>query len=159
MRVGIVAALLCACGSYDPIDDVPHREFPDTASAIRAILDDTGQSRVYAIGEYHPTAQIAALDTPLARFTTEILPLLQPRAHHLVVEAWFDASCASRGDPVQTQIQAATNRPPSQHADLSQLAAAARERMQMHGLPMTCIEHSSVLDPKGRVDFLGCSRW
>jgi hypothetical protein len=154
MRVGIVVALLCACGTYNPIDDVPHREFPDTASAIRAILEETGKSRVYAVGEYHPTEQMAAVDTPLARFTTEILPLLQPDAHHLVVEAWFDASCVSGADPVQAQIQAATTRPPSQHSDIAQLIAAARERMQMHGLPMTCIEHSSVLDPKGRVDFV-----
>jgi hypothetical protein len=27
-------------------------------------------------------------------------------------------------------------------------------QLETHGLPMTCIEHSSLLDPRGRVDFL-----
>jgi hypothetical protein len=147
----VIVAVLCACSStYDPLDDVEYREYPDTASAVRAILADTGPARVYAIGEYHPTQQMVERHSPLARFTYEIMPLLA-NANHLVVEAWFDPSCASNADPVQSQIQAVAKRPPSQYADVANLVAAAR--MQAHGLAVTCIEHSSMLDPQGRVDF------
>jgi hypothetical protein len=142
-----VLAVIAACGHYDPIDEIPHRDFPDTEAAIRAILDDHPALRVYAIGEYHPTVDTAEHDSPLARFVREILPLLP--ADHLVIEAWYDASCAGTSDPVQVQIEAATRRPPKQATDLSNLLA----RMPAHGLPMTCIEHASVLDPQGRVDF------
>src|SRR5690606_8689187 len=69
----------------------------------------------------------------------------------LVVEAWFDAACASE-DPVKHQIQAVTKRPADAY-DLSQLGAKV-PRMPLYGLPMTCIEHGSVLDAKGRVDLL-----
>jgi len=154
MHAGIVVVLLCACGTYDPIEEVPYREYPDTASAVRAILAETPASRVYAIGEYHPTHQLAARQSPLSRFANEIMPLLERRANHLVIEAWFDASCVSGPDPIQAQIQAVTSRPPSTESDLARLVAITNQlRMQTHALPVTCIEHSSMLDPRGRVDF------
>ena len=144
-----VVAALTACSTYDPIDELTYREFPDTAAAIRAILAD-GRPRVYAIGEYHPTEQMRERHTPLERFSNEILPLLD-NVEHLVVESWFDPSCAAGGDLVASQIQAATARPPTQRTDLARLLATSH--VPTHGLPMTCIEHSSLLDPRGRVDF------
>jgi hypothetical protein len=138
-----------ACSTYDPVDGIPHRELPNTGAAIRAILAEAGNAQVYAIGEYHATGRLNTR-APLSHFTDDIVGRLAPWADDLVVEAWFDASCASE-DSVQAQIQAVTNRPPAA-ADLSGLAAT-NSKMPMHGLPMTCIEHSSVLDPKGRVDF------
>ncbi len=141
MRFAVVASLLCACSSYDPVDEITHRELPNTGAAIRA--------QIYAIGEYHATNKLETR-APLAHFTDDIVGRLAPWADDLVVEAWFDSSCS--GDGVQAQIQAVTNRP-SAAADLAQLAATTHARMPMHGLPMTCIEHASVLDPKGRVDF------
>jgi hypothetical protein len=148
---GIVAVLASACSApYDPIDEIPHREFADTASAVRAILAETGPARVYAVGEYHPTAPIPVRSSPLARFTREVMPELT-NADHLVVEAWFDASCAGADDPVQQQIQHTTRRAPTQASDLAALVETAQ--MPAHALPMTCIEHSAMLDPGGRVDF------
>ncbi len=150
-----VALLLGACTVYDPVDEIPHREFATTDEAVRAILAESPEAEVYAVGEYHPIQAIVERHSPLARFTNEIIGLLEPHAHHLVVEAWFDASCVAGGDPIQAQIQAVTNRPPSTQADLAKLVAAGqRLQMETHGLPMTCIEHGSVLDPRGRVDFL-----
>ncbi len=46
----------------------------------------------------------------------------------------------------------AIGRPPSTQRELHHLVASSR--LQTHGLPITCIEHSSVLDGRGRVDFL-----
>jgi hypothetical protein len=149
MRLAVVASLLCACGAYDPVEDIPHRELPNTGAAIRAILAEAGNAQIYAIGEYHVTGKLENR-APLAHFTDDIVGRLAPWADDLVVEAWFDSTCAAN-DTVQAQIQAVTQRPAAA-ADLTQLAGT-HARMPMHGLPMTCIEHSSVLDPKGRVDF------
>jgi hypothetical protein len=151
MHLAIAVLLVGACSSYDPIEEVPHREYPDTATAMRAILAETGEARVYAVGEYHPTMAVAERSSPLGRFTHEVMPELT-NANHLVVEAWFDASCVGGGDPVQQQIQAVTNRGPTQASQLSGLIS--NTQLPTRGLPMTCIEHSSMLDPKGRVDFL-----
>ena len=149
MRSVSLVVIACACSAaYDPVDDIPHRVLPNTGAAIRMILAEAGNAQVYAIGEYHATAPLKAR-APLKHFTDDIVGRLSPWADDLVVEAWFDSSCA--GDTVQAQIQAVTNRPPAA-ADLTQLAASTA-KLPMHGLPMTCIEHSSMLDPKGRVDF------
>src|SRR5688572_23855501 len=127
MRLVVVAAVLVACYGYDPLDDVEYREYADTGTAVRAILEEVGPVRVYAVGEYHPTHHVRT--TPLARFTHDVLPVIlspggRPRATHLVVEAWFDPSCGDPGsDPVQAQIQAVTNRPPQQQTDLAGLVA------------------------------------
>jgi len=157
MRSAVVAcaAVLVACATYDPVDELPHREFATTGDAVRSILAESGEVQVYAVGEYHPIRTILKRHSPLAHFTSEIIGLLEPHARDLVLEAWFDASCVSGGDPIQAQIQAATSRPPSTRADLANLVAAGhRMNIETHGLPMTCIEHSSLLDPRGRVDFL-----
>lgn len=148
MRVAwALIASAVACSTYDPVEAIPYREFPNTGAAIRTVLAEAGNAQVYAIGEYHATGRLGTR-APITHFTDDIVGRLAPWADDLVVEAWFDASCAGE-DAVQSQIQAVTNRPPAA-ADLSDLAAA---KMPLHGLPMTCIEHSSVLDPKGRVDF------
>lgn len=146
----LILTLVAACNTvYDPVDDIPHRVLPNTGAAIRTILAETGNVQVYAVGEYHVTSPLHdRVAAPLAHFTDDIVGRLSTWADDLVVEAWFDASCAG-DDTVQAQIQAVTNRPAAA-ADLTQLAAT---KLPMHGLPMTCIEHSSMLDAKGRVDF------
>jgi hypothetical protein len=147
MRCALVLVAACSVGTYDPLEHVDYREYPDAASAVRAILTDTGPAHVYAIGEYHPTAAVSTM--PLARFTREVLPVLAPHAEDLVVEAWFDARCVPSHDPVADQIREVTRRPPQQQVDLDALL----DRMHTHALPMTCIEQASMLDANGRVDF------
>lgn len=143
-------AVIAACSTtYDPVDDIPHRVLPNTGAAIRTILREAGNAQVYAVGEYHASSPLEAR-APLAHFTDDIVGRLSTWADDLVVEAWFDPSC-SANDTVQAQIQAVTKRPASA-TDLTQLGATTA-KMPMHGLPMTCIEHSSMLDAKGRVDF------
>ena len=147
---------LCACTIYDPVDEIPHREFPGTQQAIAAILADVPHSNVYAIGEYHPTRGAVARTSPLARFTGEIIELLEPRAQHLIVEAWLDDKCRTKQhEEITMQVYRVTQRAQSQAAELKRLIATSRARnIETHGLPMTCIEHASVLDGRGHVDFL-----
>ena len=67
------------------------------ASPIRSILRRRpGKPRVYAVGEYQPTKE-TRLPSPLARFIGEVIHLLDPRAHHLVIGAWLDEGCSFEG--------------------------------------------------------------
>jgi hypothetical protein len=155
-RSGFVVAVaaLTACHVYNPVDEIQYRSFDDTRTAVRAILDDLpATTRVYAVGEYHPTRSQVERGSPLARFTTEIIGLLEPRARHLVVEAWLEDAC--RADGVQAQLAAALRRSAAVRSDVDQLREeTARRQIATHDLPITCIEHASMLDARGRVDFL-----
>jgi hypothetical protein len=147
-------ALLAACHVYDPIDEIPHREFSGIAPAFHAILAEvSSQVRVYAVGEYHVTDKTRVRTTTLARFTHEILGLLEPRAHHLVIEAWADAGCGD-GHSLHRQVSDATGRGSSTAKELQTLVIAShRLHLETHGLPVTCIEHGAMLDAHGQVDF------
>ena len=156
MRAAVLVVLVAACSAFDPVAEVPHRhrELPDTASAIAMILAENPTPRVYAIGEYHQTRSAIARTSPLARFTREIISLLEPHAHYLVVEAWLDDACDS-SKQLQHDVAAATGRPAATAMEMMQLVRASRQlRIATHALPMTCIEHDAMLDAYGRVDFL-----
>lgn len=159
MRIGLAAALvLCACHLhiYDPVDELEYREYPDTRAAIRGILAGAARPRVYAVGEYHPTRTTVARQSPLARFTEEIIQLLEPRAQHLVIEAWLDGACrGASGETVGKQVASAIGRPAGTADQIAQMIEASRrQNLVTHALPMTCIEQGAMLDPRGRVDFL-----
>jgi hypothetical protein len=139
---------------FDPVAEVPHRhrELPDTKAAIAMILAENPRPLVYAIGEYHQTRNAIASTSPLARFTREIIGLLEPRADHLVVEAWLDASCWGN---TRDQVIAATQRSEATQMEVLRLVnRGKRLHLQTHTLPMTCIEYDSVVDASGHVDFL-----
>jgi hypothetical protein len=157
MRIGIVAVACalacCAPAKYDPCDEIPHRVYLDTGTAIRAILERAPRPRIYAVGEYHP-AKGSKVPSPLARFIGEVIHLLDPRAHHLLLEAWLDDGCSFEGEKIGAQVAAEIGRTPATYKDLGRLLKLARQmEVQTHGLHMTCIEHSAMLDPKGRIDF------
>ena len=153
MRAFALLTIACAsCAMFEPIDDVPndHTVFPDTQSAIAAILA-TEHPRVFAIGEYHPSAKSANVRTPLSRFTDDVLPALKPITRELVVESWTD-HCGTQS--TAPQIAAALNRPPSQGSAIHQLAMESLKlSIHTHGLPVTCIEQQAMRDPKGGIDF------
>ncbi|HEY5924097.1 MAG TPA: hypothetical protein VIV11_20595 [Kofleriaceae bacterium] len=154
MRVGLVAvACLTACQAFDPIREVPHnhREAPTTAAAIEIILAENPQPLVYAIGEYHQSRNAIASTSPLTRFTHEIIGLLEPRADHLVVEAWLDANCWGE---TREQVIAKTQRSDATQMEVMRLMRRGQRRLTTHTLPMTCIEYDSVVDASGHVDFL-----
>lgn len=156
VAVFAVVVSLTACRTeFDPCDELAFREFPDTSAAITAILDEVGPAKVYAVGEYHPTRATSGQRSPLSRFTGDIMDLLVPRSRHLVVETWLDEDCAAAGRQIRKEVQDATGRPPSTGTEIEALVMRSRKnKLETHGLPMTCIEHGSLLDPTGRVDFL-----
>lgn len=139
---------------YDPVDEIAFREFPDTKSAITAVLLEAGHAKVYAVGEYHATRSTKVDKSPLVRFTTEVLDLMIPRSKHLVIETWFDEGCQP-SQQVKKEVQQETGRPPSTTSEIEALVMkSARKKLVTHGLALTCIEHGSLLDAMGRVDFL-----
>lgn len=158
MRAAVIAGacVLVACHTFDPIREVPHRhrEVATTADAIAMILAENPPPLVYAIGEFHPTRNAVAATSPLARFTREIVGMLEPFADHLVVEAWLDASCW-KSATVGQQLSAATRRPASTQMEVLRLLDRSRRlHLQTHTLPITCIEYDAVVDASGHVDFL-----
>lgn len=139
--------------TFDPCDGIEHRVYPDTATAIRRILKGAPRPRVYAVGEYHPDED-SRVPSPLARFIGEIIHLLDPRAHHLVLEAWLEEGCSFDGEKVGAQVVAELGRTLASYRDLERLLVYARRLdVETHGLSMSCLEHGAMLDPRGRVDF------
>ncbi|MGE5181768.1 MAG: hypothetical protein ACM31C_06885 [Acidobacteriota bacterium] len=141
-----------ACHRFDPVAEVPHREAPDTQSAIELILAENPPPRVFAIGEYHQTRATAGATSSMQRFTREIIGLLEPRARHLVVESWVDDACDSR---FGHQVAATIDRPATTQMELMRLVRTSqRAHLDTHDLPMTCIEQHALFDPRHGVDFL-----
>src|SRR5687768_10501011 len=155
--LAVLVVFIGACGTidtFDPVREVPrrHREVPSTAAAIAMILAENPDPRVYAIGEYHQTRDAIAATSPLARFTQEIVGMLEPHAQHLVIESWLDANCWKDQRDV---VASALNRPDGVKMDVLRLVTRTKKlRMQAHTLPMTCIEYDSVVDFSGHVNFL-----
>ena len=155
LAIAVAACLLgCCYAVFDPTDDLAFREFPSTAAAMDALLDEAGPAKVYAVGEYHPSRALKT-SSPLSRFTHDILDKLVPRSRHLVVETWLDDGCDGTSGLVRREIEDSTGRPAGQGIDIEALKMkSALRRLQTHGLPMTCFEHGALLDGTGRVDFL-----
>jgi hypothetical protein len=154
MRALVAVACLTACQAFDPIGEVPHshREAPTTAAAIAMILAENPNPMVFAIGEYHQTRNAIPAASPLARFTQEIIGMLEPYAGHLVVEAWLDAACWKES---QQKIVAAIQRSETTQMEVMRLMRSSSKRhLQPHTLPITCIEYDAVIDASGHVDFL-----
>jgi hypothetical protein len=155
VRVTAAVALLLAlasCDVYDPLSGLTFREFPDTRTAVAAILEEARAPRVFAVGEYHPSRATGRGRSPLTRFTDEVIGLLEPFARHMIVETWHDDCGASS---INQQVDATLGRPASTRVDLEHLAMRSRRmKIAARGLPMTCLEHEAMRDPTGSVDFL-----
>jgi hypothetical protein len=143
MRWLVLLVCACSAATYDPIAEVPHRhrEAATTAAAISMILAENGTPQVYAIGEYHQTRAAIAKTSPLARFTQEIIKLLEPHARQLVVETWLDSECDTA--PNRTDFEVA-----------HMMATGIKDGLVAHTLPITCIELDSAIDASGHMNFL-----
>lgn len=162
MRWGMAVALVASatlCGAcqfhmYDPVEEIAYREYPDTRTAIDAVLHEAGRAKVYAVGEYHATRGVTIDRSPLVQFTNDVLDEMLPRSRHLVIETWLDDGCTP-SQVVKRDVQQQTGRPPSTGTDIEALVMkSANKKLVTHGLAMTCLEHGALLDAMGRVDFL-----
>ncbi len=145
---------LAGCRTYDPIAETPHRTVYTLPDAIRLILAENHNVRVFAVGEYHPTKRsvAAAAAIPSALFRTDILPVLDLVANHLLIESWIDdGSWSAPVSALAQQVTLAMDRPGN--AALLPARAPALSSMTLHLLQMTPIEQDAMLDPRGRVDF------
>lgn len=152
--VTLRALTLGAFRTYDPIAETPHRTVPNVPDAIRLILAENSNVRVFAVGEYHPTkrSMAAAATMPAALFRKDVLPVLDLVANHLLLESWIDdGSWSAPVSALAHQVTLAMDRPGN--AALLPGRAPALSSMTLHLLQLTPIEQDALLDPRGRVDF------
>jgi len=146
-----IVLIVAGCHAYDPIEEVPHRhrEVGDTAAAITLILAENPAPRVFAIGEYHARRATADRTSALARFSRDVVGLLEPRARHILVESWDSRTCMDDHAAFATAL----DRPKGVQMEIMRLRrASAQLGIVPHDLPMTCLEQDSLLN--GRIDYL-----
>ncbi|MEO8179128.1 MAG: hypothetical protein ABI895_09870 [Deltaproteobacteria bacterium] len=87
-------------GEGEPCGALDCRRFDDAASALRYVL--RGAPLVLGIGEAHAPAGSEDLPTTAARFSDQLLPVLQGRASHLIVELLTpNRQCPRAAAPVE----------------------------------------------------------
>jgi hypothetical protein len=83
------------------------KEFPDAAAAFAHVLG--AEPRVLAVGEAHAQASGPLGRSTTARFMSDLLPRLAPRASDLVIELWVaNGSCGKVEQRVEKQQAAVT---------------------------------------------------
>jgi hypothetical protein len=145
--------VVAGCHAFDPVSEVPHqhREVRDAAAAIEMILHENPAPRVYAIGEYHQTHATADETSSLVRFTHDIVPLLEPHAHHMLVETWEADACRTKAAVIEKVI----DRPNTTQMELLDLRKRSLQvHLQPHDLSMTCLEQDALLDPHKGIDYV-----
>lgn len=148
-----IVLIVAGCHAFDPVEEVPHqhREVTNPADAIDLILAENPEPRVYAIGEYHQSRATAQQVSSLAWFTREVVPRLEPHAHHLVVESWVADACR----PDAAAFAAAIDRPSTTQMELLDLRRTSlKVRLEPHDLSMTCLEQDTLLDVHKGIDYL-----
>jgi hypothetical protein len=127
--------------------------FPTAAAAVSHVL--ATNPRVIGVGEVHATTDGPAIRTTLSRFTTDILPVLAPKASDLVLETWrLDGRCGAPEEQVATQVDADTKRPAATKSELVLLVeAAVALDVRPHDLVLTCAEYTGLLGPDGDVAY------
>jgi hypothetical protein len=140
------AALLLGRGAPAPPRLLPAaaRLAPSAAAAVAELVG--GDAGVVAFGEIHQDAATAGIRSSLARFTDEILPVLAPRAAHLIVETWVArGDCGAAEQRVTEDIAATTERPPETENEIVRLLRRARESgIAPHILEVPCAEYRAL---------------
>jgi hypothetical protein len=118
--------------------------FPSLAAAAEALVADPGG--VIAFGEIHQTRQTAGVRSALARFTDEILPVLAPRAAHLVVETWVTTgACGETEQRVTEDVARTTERPAETENEIVTLLKRAKALgVAPHVLAVSCDEYAAL---------------
>jgi hypothetical protein len=130
------------------------RLYPSAAEAVAELVrDDAG---VVAFGEIHQDTATASVRSSLARFTDEILPVLAPRASHLVVETWVArGECGDAEARVTEDVARTTERPVETESEIVRLLRRAREAgIAPHILEVPCAEYRALAGEGGaKVDY------
>jgi hypothetical protein len=148
------AAVVLARAPAPPVSVPPAaRLYPSGADAIRALLADAGG--VVAFGEIHQDTATANTRSSLARFRDEILPVLAPRASHLIVETWIaSGACGHAEARVTADVETTTERPPETENEIVSLLGRAKAAgVAPHILEVTCDEYGVLAGEGGHVDY------
>jgi hypothetical protein len=142
VSLGAAAVVLARAPAPPPEVAPAARAYPSAADAIRALLADAGG--VVAFGEIHQDTATTATRSSLARFRDEVLPMLAPRAAHLIVETWVTrGACGKAEARVTEDVQATTERPPETENEIVSLLRRAKEAgVAPHILEVTCDEYA-----------------
>jgi hypothetical protein len=141
----------------------PPRQVPPVAtvagSAAAAVTDRlAGATGVVAFGEVHQDQAGKGTRSALVRFTDEILPVIAPRASHLIVETWVTSgACGEAEARVTEDVARTTERPAETESEIVRLLRRAKESgVQPHVLSVSCEEYRTLGGDggrRGRVDY------
>jgi hypothetical protein len=149
-----VLALLARPPAVPASVTVPRPErVSSLADALAPLLKDAGG--VIAFGEIHQTKATAGTRSALARFTEEILPVLAPRAGHLIIETWVaTGDCGAKEEQVTEEVARTTERPAETENEIVRLARRAKELgVAPHYLGIGCKEYEVLAGAGGAVDY------
>jgi hypothetical protein len=151
--IAAAAALLAlahppAWAPWPPVAEIA----PSPAAAVSAFVGDA--TGVVAFGELHQTARTAKVQSTLARFTDDILPVVAPRAAHLIVETWVSrGQCGEPEKRVTEDVARTTERPAETENEIVRLLRRAKELgVAPHVLDVDCHEYQSLQTSSG-VDY------
>lgn len=134
--------------------DLPCESFDDDASAFARVLAD--QPLVIGIGETHAQKDKTSAfggnkDTPSTTklFTDELLPKLQGKSKHLILELWVaNGSCGKSEQEVKTKQKEVTqNQAETNQNEFVTLGNASKALgIEPHVLMPSCDEYAAILD-------------
>jgi hypothetical protein len=118
---------------------------PSLREAAEGLLDDPGG--VIAFGEIHQTKATAGVRSALAHFIDDVLPVVGPRASHLIIETWIPpAGCDETEKRVDAEVARTTERPAATETEIVRLGRAAKALgVAPHLLAIGCEEYRALL--------------
>jgi hypothetical protein len=127
----------------------------DSESAIfKQLLDE--KPRVIAFGEYHESKGGAKARSAIARFTTELLAEVAPRASDLIVETWVAAgNCGKAETQAVAKVEEHIQRPETTESEVVTLLKRGKTLgLAPHILTVTCDEYKSIQPDGGDIDYI-----
>jgi hypothetical protein len=103
----------------------------------------------------HQTVKTAGVRSSIARFTDEILPVIGPRASHLIVETWISTGqCGETEKKVTADVGRTTERPAETENEIVRLLRRAKAMgVAPHVLDVDCHEYQALMGEGGAVDY------
>ena len=131
-----------------------HRSFPSAAEALSWLLREEKEARVIGFGEFHEKTGAVKVDSSVARFTRELLPVLARSRANLVVETWVaNGRCGKKETAVVKDVEQVTKRPESTEDEVWSLLRGAKALgIQPHILRVSCQDYGKLLH-RNKVDY------
>jgi hypothetical protein len=122
------------------------------AVVVDALADAGG---VIAFGELHQTKATAKVRSAIGRFTDDILPVVAPRAAHIIVETWMTTgACGENERRVTEEVARTTERPAATEDEIVRLLRRAKEMgVAPHVLGIGCDEYKALAGGGEGVDY------